>query len=261
VVVGDQGALGRGADLPVEPDRGVESEQALHDARPQPGRDATAVPVQAELVLEVQMIASTAVAASSERPPGRVRRCERDPRCQAPGRPARSGTLGRQSPCRPPAACPVPAGWPGPTQHGHGGLAFVDQFGVGQPEPRHGPVGGGDQQQPAAPVEAVVPGVVAIAGPAGQAERVAVVRERPPTTGCHPAAATARCWLGCGRPASAGQPPSARRWRAAGGCRRAGTAAGGTGARPGRVRPAASGARRCSAAGRGPRPGRSARRR
>src|SRR5829696_7875243 len=36
VVVGDQGALGWGADLPVEPDRGVEGEQALHDARPQP---------------------------------------------------------------------------------------------------------------------------------------------------------------------------------------------------------------------------------
>ena len=29
VVVGDQGTLGRGADLPVEPDGGVEGEQAL----------------------------------------------------------------------------------------------------------------------------------------------------------------------------------------------------------------------------------------
>jgi hypothetical protein len=115
------------------------------------------------------MIASIRCRSQFGKTPGRVRRCERDTRCQAPGRPERSGALGRQSPCRPPAACPVPAGWPGPPQHGHDGLAFADQFGVGQPEPRHGPVGGGDQQQPAAPVEAVVRGVVAIAGPAGQA--------------------------------------------------------------------------------------------
>jgi hypothetical protein len=52
VVVGDQGTLGRGADLPVEPDRGVEREQALHDTRPQPGWDPAARAVQAELVLQ-----------------------------------------------------------------------------------------------------------------------------------------------------------------------------------------------------------------
>src|SRR4029450_6188050 len=52
MVVGDQGALGRGADLPVEPDHRVEGEQALDDAGPQPRGDAAAVTVQAELVLE-----------------------------------------------------------------------------------------------------------------------------------------------------------------------------------------------------------------
>jgi hypothetical protein len=52
VVVGDQGTLDRGAELPVEPDRGVEGEQPLHHPRPQPGRDAAARAVQAELMLE-----------------------------------------------------------------------------------------------------------------------------------------------------------------------------------------------------------------
>src|SRR5213595_3046033 len=52
MVVGDQGALGRGADLPVEPDHSVEGEQALEDTGPQPRGDTAAVPVQAELVLE-----------------------------------------------------------------------------------------------------------------------------------------------------------------------------------------------------------------
>ena len=52
VVVGDQGALGWGTDLPVEPDRGVERQQALHHPRPQPGGHASAVLLQAELVLQ-----------------------------------------------------------------------------------------------------------------------------------------------------------------------------------------------------------------
>ena len=52
VVVGEQGALGWGADLPVVPDRGVEGEQALHDAGPQAGGHAAAVVFQAELVLQ-----------------------------------------------------------------------------------------------------------------------------------------------------------------------------------------------------------------
>src|SRR6266581_9590853 len=52
VIVGDQGALDRRADLPVEPDGSVEGEQALKDARPQSGGDPAAVAFQAELVLE-----------------------------------------------------------------------------------------------------------------------------------------------------------------------------------------------------------------
>ena len=52
VVIGDQRALDRCADLPVEPDGGVEGEQALHDAGPQVGRDTAAVAFQAELVFQ-----------------------------------------------------------------------------------------------------------------------------------------------------------------------------------------------------------------
>jgi hypothetical protein len=53
VVVADKGALDGRADLPVEPDGGVEGEQALYHASPPAGRDAAAVPFQPELVLEV----------------------------------------------------------------------------------------------------------------------------------------------------------------------------------------------------------------
>ena len=52
MIIGDEGALDRGADLPVEPDDGVESEQALHDAGPQPGGCPAAVAFEAELVLQ-----------------------------------------------------------------------------------------------------------------------------------------------------------------------------------------------------------------
>lgn len=52
VVVGDQGPLDRCADHPVVPDAGVEREQSLDDAGPEPGRDTAAVAFQAELVLQ-----------------------------------------------------------------------------------------------------------------------------------------------------------------------------------------------------------------
>jgi hypothetical protein len=52
VVVGDQGALDGCADLPVEPDGGVEGEQPLDHAGPEPGRDAAAVAFEAELVFQ-----------------------------------------------------------------------------------------------------------------------------------------------------------------------------------------------------------------
>src|SRR5713101_4114608 len=52
VVIADQGTLDWGADLPVEPDGGVEREEALDDACPQPWRDPAAVSFQAKLVLQ-----------------------------------------------------------------------------------------------------------------------------------------------------------------------------------------------------------------
>jgi len=52
VIVGDQGSLDWCADLPVEPDDGVEGEEPLDDPCPQPGGDPAAVAFEAELVLE-----------------------------------------------------------------------------------------------------------------------------------------------------------------------------------------------------------------
>ena len=52
MVVGDQGALDRGADQPVVPDDGVEGEEPLDDAGPEAGGDAAAVAFEAELVLQ-----------------------------------------------------------------------------------------------------------------------------------------------------------------------------------------------------------------
>src|SRR6266853_5455446 len=52
VVVGDQGALDRCADYPVVPDAGVKRKQALDDAGPEPGGDAAAMALEAELVLQ-----------------------------------------------------------------------------------------------------------------------------------------------------------------------------------------------------------------
>jgi len=49
--MGDEGSFDRCADLPVEPDDGVEREQSLHDAGPQPRRDAAVVVFEAKLVL------------------------------------------------------------------------------------------------------------------------------------------------------------------------------------------------------------------
>jgi hypothetical protein len=50
VVVGDQGALDRGAELPVEPDAGGQGEQPLRDPDPDPLDGVGAVLLQAELV-------------------------------------------------------------------------------------------------------------------------------------------------------------------------------------------------------------------
>ena len=52
MIVGDRGSFDRVSDLPVEPDDGVEREQALHDPRPQPAGNPAAVPFQAKLVLQ-----------------------------------------------------------------------------------------------------------------------------------------------------------------------------------------------------------------
>ena len=59
MVVRGQRALDGRADLAVVPDDGVEPEQALGDAGPEPGGGAAAVAFEAELVFRVQMIAST----------------------------------------------------------------------------------------------------------------------------------------------------------------------------------------------------------
>src|SRR5215831_16931051 len=53
MIVRDQRALEGRADLPVVPDDGVEREQALGDAGPEPGGGAAAVAFEAELVFRV----------------------------------------------------------------------------------------------------------------------------------------------------------------------------------------------------------------
>ena len=52
MIVGDEGSLDRGADLPVVPDGRVEGQQALHDPGPQAGGGAAAVAFEAELVFQ-----------------------------------------------------------------------------------------------------------------------------------------------------------------------------------------------------------------
>jgi hypothetical protein len=52
VVVGDQGALVGGADLPVPPDRRGQGQQPLGDPDPDPGQGAAAVAFQPKLVFE-----------------------------------------------------------------------------------------------------------------------------------------------------------------------------------------------------------------
>src|SRR5918994_2872335 len=58
VVVGDQRALDRGAELPVEPDPGGQGGQPLGDPDPEALDGVGAVAFQAELVFEVSMMAS-----------------------------------------------------------------------------------------------------------------------------------------------------------------------------------------------------------
>ena len=52
MVVGDQGSLDGGADLPVGPDAGVEGEEPLDDAGPESCGDAAAVAFEAELAFQ-----------------------------------------------------------------------------------------------------------------------------------------------------------------------------------------------------------------
>jgi hypothetical protein len=52
VVVGDQGALVGGTDLPVPPDAGGQGQQSLGDSDPDSGQGPAAVLFQAELTLE-----------------------------------------------------------------------------------------------------------------------------------------------------------------------------------------------------------------
>src|SRR6516162_10197493 len=59
MVVGDQGLLDGCAGRPVVPDCGVECEQPLHDACPQPGGDAPSWRSRPSWFFSVQMIAST----------------------------------------------------------------------------------------------------------------------------------------------------------------------------------------------------------
>src|SRR5215216_2523009 len=68
VVVGDQGTLVGGADLPVPPDRRGQGEQALGDPDPDTGQGPAAVAFQPQLVFEGVKGALDPLAPATQRP-------------------------------------------------------------------------------------------------------------------------------------------------------------------------------------------------
>src|SRR5215217_2564312 len=169
VIVGDQGAFDGGVDAPVEPDRGVEGQEALDDAGPEPGRHSSAVSLQAKLVLQGPDDRLHALA----QPVGKdlwvvfVGACRAD-HAQAQLGEERLGVLAGQALVGDDRRT---SGWPVGRLVGQqlpGLLALAPQLGVGQAEPGHGAVNGDDQHELGAPVEAAVGGLVAVAGVAEQ---------------------------------------------------------------------------------------------
>src|SRR5215211_2708363 len=68
VVVGDQGSLVSGAELPVPPDRRGQREQPLRDPDPDTGQGAAAVAFQTKLVFEGVEGALDPLAPATQRP-------------------------------------------------------------------------------------------------------------------------------------------------------------------------------------------------
>jgi hypothetical protein len=159
VVVGDQGALDRGAELPVEPDPGDQSQQPLGDPDPDALDGVGAMAFQAELVFEgvddgLDPLADPAQVAE---PVGLVLAVGADQhRAQVPDHrvelPAGQALVGQDDHAGPQEAL---AG--GPIQEGLGDLALA-QLGGGQAPADRQAVRAGQDIQLEPPVPAAVAG-------------------------------------------------------------------------------------------------------
>src|SRR5229473_6952661 len=167
VVIGDQGTLDWGADLPVEPDGGVEREEALDDACPQPWRDPAAVSFQAKLVLQGPNDRLDALAQPVRKRPGLLFvLAGRADQGQAEVRAGEElfGLLTGQALVSDDGGAGRRAIRGLVPEHLPGLLAFPVQFRVGQAEPCDGSLAGADQQQLGTPVPARVARAVPVPG-------------------------------------------------------------------------------------------------
>src|SRR5918993_5694031 len=174
MVVGDQRAFDRGAELPVAPDPGGQGQQPLGDPDPDALDGVGAVAFQAELVFEgvedgLDPLADPAQVAE----PGRlISPVGADqPHLQLRDQ-LREGPAGEALVAQDDHAWAQDALAGGPVQQGFGDLALT-LSGVGQAPGHRHPVRAGQHIQLEPPVPAAVAGVIAIAGPAGQRRTLA----------------------------------------------------------------------------------------
>ena len=174
VVVGDQGPLDRGAELPVAPDRGGQGQQPLRDPEVQtPWMVWAPWCSRPSWSLRVSMIASTHWR-TPPRLPNRYGSSARSGRASSASNPARTGrTRARPGPCRPGRPCPDPAppgGRPGPAAPRR--PPARQGFGLARPQADRHAVGAGQQIELEPPVPAAVAAVIAVAGPAARSLRL-----------------------------------------------------------------------------------------
>src|SRR5919109_1903150 len=167
MVVGDQGALVGGADLPVPPDPRGQGEQSLGNPDPDPGQGAAAVPFQPELAFEglegaldplpeapQRAMPAWLISPVGSQQPGAVAGDELVELA------AGKALVAQDDQSRAQLGALV-------VQQGGHDLALT-QFGAGQAPGDRQPVGGGQDIEPEPPKVAVMALAVAVAGMAGQ---------------------------------------------------------------------------------------------
>src|ERR1039458_3723989 len=169
VIVGDQGWLDRRARQPVVPDRGVEREQALDHAGPQPGGYPAAMVLGTGLALQrpddrlgtlpqpVREVTRLLLVFA-----GRADQVQVQPGEVVFGVLSGQALAGDDG-----GAGPRAAGWLG-VRHLPGLVPLAGQPGTGQAEPGDGAVRGDDEHQPGSPVKPAAGSAMAIAGVPGQ---------------------------------------------------------------------------------------------